>query len=139
MNLLGSFIQVVFLIKYLPFKQISTLVSSLIGEVCIFFTMLFCYLTYFFQNSLALENLAISTVIIGMVGQFIITLFMSFMSFRFLWLKIKILRAKELLQNLEKNKSANQMSTKELGNSSIEIKGHNSLKIEEINETNYEK
>lgn len=138
LNLFGTAMKIVFLAYYLPFKETSLIVSGLIGEISIFITILFCYLYSFFQGSTLLENLTIYTVISGMIGQFIVTLYITFKSIRLLWNKLEKRRAKAFIKNFEKQekndktKKLNVITTQMQEVSSPTKKNNYTLSMEEF-------
>lgn len=143
LNILGTFMLILFLLWCLPFKQTSILVSGIIGETCIFFTMLFCYLAFFFRGSIMLENIIIYTVIGGMIGQFMVTLYLALKSFRYLWLKIEKIRARAILKNFDRNmgnSKKHNFNVKNDNNRPKKTKKRNNIAfIEEAKETSVER
>ena len=101
LNTLGSFVQVIYLIYYKPFKETSVLISYLTGEIATTLTMILVYFYLFDLSSNSSETVELVTIysIIGAIAiQFIISIYSVEKAIREIWKKIKKRRASLILK-----------------------------------------
>ena len=96
LNIFFSFLTLIFLLFYVPFKDSAVFYSNLVGEISITVVMIatFCFLwdlEEFIQGKL--ESLIIFSVIAGIMIQFLISIFIFGKSLKLIWKKIEKTRA----------------------------------------------
>lgn len=117
--LIFSMFQLLFLALYLPYKDKEVLVSSFIGEFCIFEVIL---LSYFFipdmglDSQINLESAIVFSVLIAMIMQTGIAIVLFIRSLKEVWQKLKILRKKFLLENIFKKNQIGNINNHKLAN-----------------------
>ena len=105
LNISFSLSTLIYLLHYMPFKDKVIMKSNLIGEFCVNLVFIFSYILIFdISDKLksALELCIIFTVILGILGQFIISFYLFIIGITELWAKMEKARALQFADTAKK-------------------------------------
>ena len=105
LNISFSLSTLLYLLHYMPFKDKVLMKSNLIGEFCVNLVFIFSYILIFdisAQFKSALELCIIFTVILGILGQFIISFYLFIKGITELWTKMEKARALQFADTAKK-------------------------------------
>jgi hypothetical protein len=105
LNILLSLLTLVYLLKFMPFKEKVLMATTLLGEVCVNLVFGFSYAFVFGISEkikAILELCIIFTVIFGIAGQFLIAFYLFFKGIIELWIKLEKARALQFADTAKK-------------------------------------
>ncbi|OMJ90959.1 hypothetical protein SteCoe_6627 [Stentor coeruleus] len=128
LNIIISFSQVIFIVKYKPFKSWAIFVTNFVGEMNTFLAFVLLVLFHFKFSEQYLEEIEgtiIFLIITAMGVHVVVDVYMFFIDMRELWKKIEYKRAKAFLQATQGNKNLNGSN-----GSTVHLNGSLSIKLE---------